>query len=87
MRGKQLRQPYAPASFLRMFLSLASYRVPMPVTELKVFPDCRGKPAYYVCPRCRLTMEREYMGFCDRCGQRLDWRDSRHARIIYPDEK
>ena len=67
----------------RMILTLASFRVPMPVTELKVFPDCSGQPAYYVCPRCGLTMEREFMAFCDRCGQRLDWLCYRNEKIVY----
>lgn len=67
----------------KMIFALASFRIPMPVTELKVFPDCRGRPAYYVCPQCGLTMEREFMAFCDRCGQRLDWRSYRNAKIVY----
>ena len=62
---------------------LIGWRVPMLVTELKVFPECRGQPAYYVCPRCGLSMEREFMSFCDRCGQRLNWQSCRNAKIIY----
>lgn len=43
---------------------------------------CRwGHEVYPVCPRCRNTMEREYMGFCDRCGQRLAWDGYAHAAI------
>lgn len=38
---------------------------------------------YYACPRCGLTMEREFTSFCDRCGQRLGWRGYRSAKIIY----
>jgi len=83
MRVK-LRPLHVPSIFYGILLALADYRVPMAVTELKVFPDCHGQPAYYVCPRCKITMEREYMNFCDRCGQRLDWRDSGHAKIVYP---
>lgn len=63
---------------------LAHYRIPMPVTELMVFPDCMGQPSFYVCPKCGVTMEREYMRFCDRCGQRLDWRGCENAKIVYP---
>lgn len=74
---------HSPLLLWKMILALASFHVPMPVTELKVFPDCRGHPAYYVCPRCGLTMEREFMNFCDRCGQRLDWQDYRNAKVVY----
>lgn len=84
MKGKRIRFQHAPALLAPILLALASYRIPMPVSELKVFPDCMGRPAYYVCPRCGLTMEREFMNFCDRCGQRLDWRGYRHVRIVYP---
>lgn len=46
-----------------------SYRSPLPVTESHSFPDGN----YPICPRCRLTLPREYMRYCDRCGQRLSW--------------
>lgn len=64
-------------------LALSGWRIPMPVTELKMLCDCFGQPAYYVCPRCGLTMEREFMSYCDRCGQRLGWRNYQNAKIIY----
>ncbi len=84
MRGKRIRLQHAPSLLVPMLLALASYRLPMPVSELKVFPECMGRPAYYTCPRCGLTMEREFMNFCDRCGQRLGWRGYRHVKIVYP---
>ena len=37
-----------------------------------------------VCPRCKTTMEREYMAYCDRCGQCLDWRGLKKAQVVYP---
>ena len=61
-----------------------SYRFPMAVAELMVFSSFCGSTAYYVCPRCRITMEREYQSYCDRCGQRLDWTNCQNARIVYP---
>ena len=64
--------------------SQLSYRVAMQVTELAVFPGALGRPTYYVCPRCDVTMEREYQSYCDRCGQRLAWNGRKHIRIIYP---
>lgn len=54
-----------------VFLSeTIAYRVPSMVTETKAY---RNGEQYPVCPRCRITLDREYMNYCDRCGQRLDW--------------
>lgn len=82
MKGKLISMCPA-ALILGAALALASWRIPMPVTELKVFSNCPGRPAYYVCPRCGITMEREFMSFCDCCGQRLGWRSYQNAKIIY----
>lgn len=65
---------------IRLILEAAQFQVPMRITELMVFPNT----SFYVCPNCKITLEREYSRFCDRCGQRLDWKDCRHARIVYP---
>lgn len=59
-----------------------AYRVPMKVTELMVFRYAFRETGYYVCPRCRITMERELLAYCDRCGQKLDWRGYRRAKVI-----
>ncbi len=47
-----------------------SYRLPLFVTECFIL---QNKYSYPICPRCRITLEREYQCFCDRCGQALDW--------------
>ena len=65
----------------------ALYRTPMRVREIMVFPAMRGRPAFAVCPRCGITMEREYVAYCDRCGQCLSWRDFKKAIIVYPGAK
>ena len=43
-----------------------------------------GFGCYPICPCCRLTLDREYQHFCDRCGQELDWKDYSNAIIIFP---
>lgn len=48
-----------------------SYRIPMSVSDVAQFP---GNNFYPRCPRCLLTMEREYQSYCDRCGQALNWK-------------
>ena len=70
-----------PTLFWNLLTILSSYRLQMPVTEVMVFPDGNG---YYVCPRCHITVEREFMSFCDRCGQHLGWKGYKKARKIYP---
>jgi len=57
-----------------------SFRRPMAVTE--VVYHSRSGNSFPRCPRCRLTMEREYMHFCDRCGQKLDWSSFQHSTIV-----
>ena len=55
------------------------YRQPMEVRELARYSSGGTFP---VCPRCGSAMEREYQSYCDRCGQRLSWRELRRAQII-----
>jgi len=59
------------------------YRRPMEVSEIHAFRAASGETGYPVCPRCGRTMEREYMSFCSRCGQRLDWENYGIARVTY----
>lgn len=47
-----------------------SYRNPMQVVEIRE----HSNSYFAVCPRCQMTLECEYQAFCDRCGQRLNWR-------------
>lgn len=55
-------------------LTAKSYRRPMSVTEVFYYVDSlMGPTTYPICPRCGITMEREFQSFCDRCGQALDW--------------
>lgn len=56
-----------------------SYRCAKNVTETLVLP-C-GE-AYPICPRCHTSLEREYMGYCDRCGQALKWNRYRNSSIV-----
>ncbi len=58
-----------------------TYRIPMEVTRILKLPseDC-----YPVCPRCKITVGREYMHFCDRCGQKLGWSKLKDAVFVYP---
>lgn len=55
------------------------FRRPMQVTRIIRYPT---DGAFPVCPRCGSTLEREYQNFCDRCGQRLGWKELRRAEVI-----
>lgn len=79
---RALLQPTENLATMGVYHQL-SYRFPMTVAELMVFSAFLGRTAYYVCPRCHITMEREYQSYCDRCGQRLDWANCQNAKIIY----
>lgn len=62
------------AFLFRNVLHFAKYRIPLRVTEYILYKESYGfESAYFICPRCDITMEREYQAYCDRCGQRLDW--------------
>lgn len=85
---RNLKNEYSASPVLALFpfealLNEVSYRFPMRITEVILYQLFDGNNAYYVCPRCQITMEREFMSFCDRCGQCLDWDDYENAKVIY----
>lgn len=59
-----------------------SYRLAMPVRELHIFSAMTGEPSFPVCPRCGRSLEREYMDYCDSCGQRLSWEFFKNADVV-----
>ncbi len=54
----------------------AQYRIPMAVTAFLVY---KSRTSHYLCPRCRISLDREFTAFCDRCGQCLSWKNYRKA--------
>lgn len=75
------RGALSPGLFWHFLILFAQYRTKLSIKEVMVFPN---GDAYYVCPRCDMTLEREFMPYCDRCGQHLSWRGYRKAKVIYP---
>ena len=51
-----------------------------PVTKVLVL---NHGESYAICPRCHCTLEREYMNYCDRCGQHLSWSLFSFAEIVH----
>lgn len=69
---------------IRLFMETMTYRVPLAVTKIFVLPD---NTSYPICPRCLISLDREYISFCDRCGQKLNWDLFENAKICHPDFK
>lgn len=74
-----IRRP-EQGSGIRFLICAVSYRIPLPVTRMVRYP-MHGY-CYPLCPRCGKGMEREYMNFCDRCGQKLSWDRFENAEIL-----
>lgn len=77
---KQMQKEHRKPSILHA----VSYRIPLPVTEVVVF---RSGDSYAVCPRCDSLLDREYMRYCDCCGQRLAWELLDYAKVVYAPRK
>lgn len=56
------------------------YRAPLEVTHAI---RLRNGYLFPVCPRCKLSLDREYQNYCDRCGQCLGWRNFGKAIIEF----
>ncbi len=84
MKTKQKISKKKQNGITRLFLQAITYRTPLPVTKVMVYFD---DTAYPICPRCSMGLEREYMAFCDRCGQKLGWKHFTHAKVVRPGYK
>ena len=62
------------------------FRTSMPIVAVKCMVISGSLTGFPVCPQCGSTLEREYQNFCDRCGQKLGWKDYHKATIILPDK-
>ncbi|MBQ3543438.1 MAG: hypothetical protein IJA34_00375 [Lachnospiraceae bacterium] len=61
------------------FEDAVSYRIPLQVTEIMLFSN---GDAFPICPKCKITLERTYQRYCDRCGQCLNWKGFFRANVI-----
>ena len=74
-----------PQSLYNLLLLSAGFRLAKPVVEVMSFRSSFGGRTYcFICPSCHVTLEREFMAYCDRCGQCLDWKNYRSAKVIFP---
>ena len=57
------------------------FRSPLQVTEMIYLSHMHT--AYPRCPRCHASLDREYMAFCNCCGQHLDWAYIDKATVLF----
>ena len=53
------------------------FREKMQVEEIIVY---KNGTADAMCPRCKTPLDREFISYCDNCGQRLSWNGFSYAR-------
>ena len=75
------------AFLLQKMIETMDYRTAREVRELVMCRDLLSETGYYVCPRCHSLLDREFMRYCDRCGQRLGWHFYLQARVRRKTEK
>lgn len=54
------------------------YRSPMAIRQMRILSGY----VFYMCPQCGVTLDREFVSYCDRCGQCLDWKGYRKAVVV-----
>ena len=67
------------------------YRQVMTITQQVAEKELRiGNERLFVfpiCPRCDAILEREFLAFCNCCGQRLHWPSIKKLQTLYPGER
>lgn len=74
-------KPLLPETRIRLKKG-AAWR-PKSVIDHIVIRSALGKSLYYLCPSCGIPLSREYMRFCDSCGQKLGWAAVAEAEQLY----
>lgn len=62
---------------MKIIWHICSYRIPMLVIDAIQYSE---NIIYPLCPKCNIWLDKSYMNYCDRCGQRLSW-------LLYPNVK
>ena len=84
MKTKEKVSSKKQTRITRALLNALTYRTPLPVTRVMAYFD---DTAYPLCPRCASALEREYVFFCDQCGQKLSWDFFEYAKVVRPGSK
>ena len=62
-----------PPSKRHKHKGLLVYQKSRIVWQHKTISSPFGDTSYYICPKCGILLEREFVHYCDECGQKLDW--------------
>lgn len=57
----------------------STFREKMPVEEIIIY---KNGAADAVCPRCKSPLDREFISYCDNCGQHLSWNGFSYGKAI-----
>ena len=63
-----------PPSRRRRYRGLPVFPRSRTVWRQQIISSPMGDTAYYLCPKCGIFLEREFVRYCDQCGQKLNWR-------------
>lgn len=74
LMGDKMKRNAIRFLFLQTLLDGISHRTPMQVIDVWSYRDgLLGRVDYPLCPRCRGHIEHEHQGYCNHCGQALEW--------------
>ncbi len=82
---KELQCGYEEKAFNEFVHEAVTYRQKLPINEIKLYE--KENSIYALCPRCRATIERDYLNYCSCCGQKIDWKNWTNAQIVKTLEK
>jgi transcriptional regulator with XRE-family HTH domain len=55
---------------------------PMLVTKVFCYDKTITTEHKPLCPNCNKLLERDNQAYCDKCGQRLSWRNYKNAELV-----
>ena len=55
---------------------------PMAVTKVFCYDKTLKSEHKPICPNCNKLLARDNQAYCDKCGQRLSWRNFTHAELV-----
>lgn len=64
---------------IRFLKEVATYRRSMEVLQIRVY---RKNDAYAIFPRCHSCIDREYINYCNKCGQKMSW-NSYYENVVH----
>ena len=76
----ELKQGYEESAYNNFANDSISYRTKLPIKEKILYENQNS--IYAVCPRCKGTVDRDYVKYCTICGQRISWANWGKTSIV-----